>query len=136
MLSKYKHQVTAPQPDIWRAFGVKPGILTTFFSQLSQCLASHHRQSLTRMHSSRMRTARSLTVSRSRSIRQGGGMCATHTPRHACPLLPHTPPPAMHAPCHTHPLPHTPPPAMHIPPVNRITDRCKNITLPQLRCGR
>ena len=22
------------------------------------------------------------------------------------------------------------------PPVNRITDRCQNITLPQLRCGR
>ena len=22
------------------------------------------------------------------------------------------------------------------PPVNRITDACKNITLPQLRCGR
>ena len=22
------------------------------------------------------------------------------------------------------------------PPVNRMTDRCKNITLPQLRCGR
>ena len=21
------------------------------------------------------------------------------------------------------------------PPINRITDRCKNITLPQLRCG-
>ena len=30
------------------------------------------------------------------------------------------------------------PPAMHAgipPPVNRITDTCKNITLPQLRCG-
>ena len=23
-----------------------------------------------------------------------------------------------------------------LPPVNRITDACKNITLPQLRCGR
>ena len=23
-----------------------------------------------------------------------------------------------------------------VPPVNRITDACKNITLPQLRCGR
>ena len=22
------------------------------------------------------------------------------------------------------------------PPVNRMTDRCKNFTLPQLRCGR
>ena len=33
------------------------------------------------------------------------------------------------------------PPTMHAgisppPPVNRITDTCKNITLPQLRCGR
>ena len=28
--------------------------------------------------------------------------------------------------CHTHPL----------PPVNRMTDTCENITLPQLRCGR
>ena len=30
------------------------------------------------------------------------------------------------------------PPAMHVglpPRVNRITDKCKNITLPQLRCG-
>ena len=23
-----------------------------------------------------------------------------------------------------------------LPPINRITDACKNITLPQLRCGR
>ena len=67
---------------------------------------------------------------------------AKHTPLpcHACPpprtpLLPCTPPathaspamhaPAMHAPCHATPLPRT-------PPVNRITDRCKNITFPQL----
>ena len=58
-------------------------------------------------------------------------------------------PPTMHAPCHT-PPPCTPrlpcmPPATHgpplwmppatqpPPPVNRITDRCKNITFPQLR---
>ena len=25
---------------------------------------------------------------------------------------------------------------LRVPPVNRMTDRCKNITLPQLRCGR
>ena len=25
---------------------------------------------------------------------------------------------------------------LSLPPVNRMTDRCKNITLPQLRCGR
>ena len=28
------------------------------------------------------------------------------------------------------------PPGADTPPVNRITDVCKNITLPQLRCGR
>ena len=49
----------------------------------------------------------------------------------------------MHAPfCHTFPtslhmplpLPHTPPPTMHVPPWPEwLTDRCKNITFPQLR---
>ena len=91
------------------------------------------------MHSSRMHTTCSLTVSR--SICQGG-MCppamhtplpcmsllpsmpsTMHTPHHTCPpaihaLLPHMPlpciplphmPSAMHAPCHTHPLPCMPP---------------------------
>ena len=57
-------------------------------------------------------------------------------------------PPARHAPphmpplCHAHhplhhtcpsPLPCIPPFATHALPVNRMTDRCKNITLPQLR---
>ena len=141
------------------------------------------------MHPIRMRTARSLTVSRSIwwgvtcMPRMPSLPCtplAMHAPCHACPPLPHIPP-AMHAPlpcispCHAHPchaclpLPHTHhhyhtcPPAMHAPPgmhtpchahplpcmppathalchacppVNRMTDRCKNITLPQLRCGR
>ena len=51
----------------------------------------------TRMHSSRMRTARSLTISHSIC-------CGTHAP------------PAMHAPlCHTHPLPLMPP-MPHMPP--------------------
>ena len=59
------------------------------------------------MHSSRMRTARSLTVSRSIC-------CGTHAP------LPHMPP------HHAHPLPHMPPyhacpPAMHIPPATHTT---------------
>ena len=27
-------------------------------------------------------------------------------------------------------------PAQVLPPVNRMTDACENITLPQLRCGR
>ena len=51
-------------------------------------------RSITRMHSSRIRTARSLTVARS--------IC-------------HAGPPAMHAPCHAHPLPCMPP-SMHAPP--------------------
>ena len=34
------------------------------------------------------------------------------------------------------PPPRQRPPWTEEPPVNRITDRCKNITLPQLRCGR
>ena len=72
-----------------------------------------------------------------------------HAPYHACPP-PTTPLPCM-PPCHTRPLPHMPPhhacplPAMHAPslpcmppscqacpPVNRMTDGCKNITLPKL----
>ena len=76
---------------------------------------------------------------------------ATHAPCHAFPL-PHMPP--MHTPLHHHtcPLPCMPPPChisphhacplphmtpdMHAPLMNRMTDRCKNITLPQLRCPR
>ena len=86
-----------------------------------------------------------------------------HVPHnHACPPQPCMPPTTMHAPCnhvcppaathapHNHtcpPQPHMPPcnhtctphnhtcsPATtHAPPVNRITDTCKNITFPQLR---
>ena len=75
---------------------------------------------------------------------------------HACPLQPHMSPTTMHAPLQPHMPPpttthtHTPatthppplqpctlPTTMHAPhnhacpPVNRMTDRCKNITLPQ-----
>ena len=66
----------------------------------------------TRMHSSRMRTARS-------SSRPGGG--SPPGPREQ-----------------THPREQTPPSPRDqpLPPVNRITDACENITLPQLRCGR
>ena len=56
-----------------------------------------------RIHSSRMHTARS-------SSRPGGL---------------HQQPPGAEAPRRKDP-----------PPVNRITDTCENITLPQLRCGR
>ena len=69
-----------------------------------------------------------------------------HPPRgnHTCPLgatthappSNHTCPPGatMHAPPQQ---PCMPPWSNHTcPPVNRMTNRCKNITLPQLRCGR
>ena len=71
---------------------------------------------------------------------------AMHAPHHARPL-PHMPP------CHACPLPHTPPllctpptmhvptthppsamyalSAMHAPPMDRMTDMCKNITFLQ-----
>ena len=98
---------------------------------------------LTRMHSSRMRTARS-------STQPGGSPPGTplgaepltrhplgaepltrHTPGADIPLGPDTPW-SRHAPgADTPPLrPGTP---EHTPPVNRITDTCKNITFPQLR---
>ena len=113
------------------------------------------------MHSSRMRTARSLTISRHVLCMPPATM---HGPRnhacppqlctppyHACPPQPCMPPLSCMPPCnhacppyhacphnHTCPLPppttHAPPPATHAcPPVNRITDTCKNITFPQLR---
>ena len=101
----------------------------------------------TRTHSSRMRTAHS-------SNSQGG---SPHPPWEQTPpwsspppgQTPQLPPwvwawkPARHAGI---PPPRPAarhagiPPAMHagipLPPVNRITDTCKNITLPQIRCGR
>ena len=86
----------------------------------------------TRMHSSRMRTARSLTVSRR--------ILCTSPSNHACPPCNHTCPPATtHPPTTTHApqQPHMPPTNMHTPlqprmaPVDRMTHMCKNITLPQ-----
>ena len=75
------------------------------------------------MHSSRMRTTRSSSC-------PGGsppGTSREQTPPGADPPPPQSrPPTARHAGI---------PPAMHAgmppPPVNRMTDRCKNITLPQ-----
>ena len=67
------------------------------------------------MHSSRMRSARSLPY---------GGISLTETP-------PDRDPPGQRL-----PLDRSPPPPNRPdrdPPVNRITDRCKNITFPQLR---
>ena len=94
----------------------------------------------TRMHSSRMRTARSLIVSPYLVVSHA---CPPGATTHAPPgATMHAPPGATtHAPQsnHTHPpeQPCTPPGSNHAhPPVNRITDACENITLPQLRCGR
>ena len=70
-----------------------------------------------------------------------------HPCKHAHPSQPCTPPATMHAP-HNHACPPTtthaplqshmppsnhacPPATTHAPPVNRMTNRCKNITLPQ-----
>ena len=50
-----------------------------------------------------------------------------------------TPPGADPPPDQTPPGPDTSgtrPPREQTPPVNRMTDACENITLPQLRCGR
>ena len=117
----------------------------------------------TRMHSSRMRTARSLTVSRRIPRTPPPRPCMplhNHTcppqpcmlpGNHACPRQPHMPLATMYAPqqpctplATTHaPLPPAtthacPPQQPHMPPplVHRITDACENITLPQLHCGR
>ena len=59
---------------------------------------------------------------------------AMHAPRHAHPPPPRMPP-VTHTPCHIHPLPCIPQPRTSPSPVDRITDACENITLPQLRCG-
>ena len=73
------------------------------------------------MHSNRMCTARSLTASR--SIRWGGVGChvwqggSVHTGEDAC--VPGVGVHACRGACHTRPL------------VNRMTDACENITLPQ-----
>ena len=80
------------------------------------------------MHSSRMRTACSLTVSRSICR---GGVYATHAPR------------AMHAPCHAQPPPcmppspatHAPPPCHACPPCGQ-TDTCENIAFANFAGGK
>ena len=71
----------------------------------------------TRMHSSRMRTALSLTVSR--------GICHVRPPPRTPPAMQ---PPTMHAPPAMHaPLPCMHPPAPHTPPPRGQRDTCKNI---------
>ena len=120
----------------------------------------------TRMHSSRMRTTCSLTVSHH--------ILCTPPSNHACPLQPCMPPPQPHMPPsnHAHPPPtmHVPPPTTHAPhnhacppqpcmppsnhacpPANHThppcnhayplapcgqTDTCKKITFVNFNCGR
>ena len=77
---------------------------------------------ITRMHSSRMRTARF-----------SGRLSCTHAPPNSLPCMPpllSCTPFTTHAPLAMHsPLPHTHPSfATHALPPNRITDRCKNVT--------
>ena len=87
----------------------------------------------TRMHFSRMRTARSSSRARGVSTRHpppgpgtplGAGTPRSRNPPGSRPLRPGTP------------LGTRQPPGSDPPPVDRITDACENITLPQLRCGR
>ena len=82
----------------------------------------------TRMHSSRMRTARMLPVSPSMHCSRGGapglGGCTWSRGVYLVPgggyLVPGDVPAQVFPP----------------PPMDRITDACGNITLPQHRCGR
>ena len=89
---------------------------------------STQRAEITRMHSSRMRTGRSLTVCRSLLPRGGCCLLGGCLPGEVSPggvclggLLPGGYPSMQWG---------------RPPPLNRITDACKNITLAQLRCGR
>ena len=86
-----------------------------------------------RMHSSRMRTARSLTISPYLIVSGRGHVWHACYPCRTCP-------PAMHAPCHTcpptmHAPPATHPPAMHAHP-RWQTDTCKNINFANFVCRR
>ena len=79
------------------------------------------KHNLLELHSSRMHTARLLTVSPGRCCAGGGCLLArgVSLPGRGVSL----PGVSQHA-------------LRQPPPVNRITHTCKNITLPQLRCGR
>ena len=94
------------------------------------------------MHSSRMHTARS--SSRPRGSPPGTPLDQTPWDQAPPPGTRHPPPGTRHPPGTTHPRDQTPPwdqapprpgtPGTRYhtpPPVNRITDKCKNITLPQ-----
>ena len=100
----------------------------------------------TRMHSSRMRTVSSSS--------HPGGVSTRHPPEQtplgtappdqappgSRPPIPQTRLPPDQAPPRSTPPDQAPPqehtPQTRHPPVDRITDACENITLPQLRCRR
>ena len=83
----------------------------------------------TRIHSSRMSTARSLNVSH--SICLGGH--AWHTCPPPCTPPSHAHPSATHAPCHTHPLPRMPPLPCKPTPVDRQTPVKHNLRKLRMR---
>ena len=93
---------------------------------------------LTRMHSSRMRTASLLPVSPSIHCSRGGGYLPGGIPARGC-TCQGIPAQGVYLPEGVNLLGDTCPggvpaggvPAQVLPPVNRMTDRCKNITLPQ-----
>ena len=85
----------------------------------------------TSVHFSRMRTARWLTISQhvlSRGVSTQGGVCPGGLPRGGGVCTGE----CLQGGC----LANTPQTRGTHPPVDRMTDTCKNITLPQLCCGR
>ena len=119
------------------------------FAPLDPPLQANNTILLTRMHSSRMHTTHSSGRVGGRSP-PGSPPGNRHppgpgTPREQTPPGPGIPPeqtPWDQAPLRSRPpwdqLPtrNRHPPGTRHPPVNRMTDACENITLPQLRCGR
>ena len=92
----------------------------------------------TRMHSSRMHTESSLTVSPYLIVSHAHPPEQPRTPpwsNHACPPKQPDIPPSSHAPPRSN---HACPPSNHAcPPVDKMwTHASENITFPQLRCGR
>ena len=111
-----------PNPPILNLVAVTAVVRTHPTGMHSSCIKLNN---ITRMHSSRMHTARSSSCP--------GGVSTRHPPG-SRPPGPGTPR-EQTPPDQALPREQTPPGSRH-PPVDRITDACENITLPQLRCGR
>ena len=83
---------------VWTALNPPPNPPPKNTKILIAILTPGRSSCATRMHSSRMRTAHSLTVWHSCSVCLGGGMHVMHASCHACPQAMHTPSPsATHA---------------------------------------